>query len=213
VIHPGSENPTIGAGATVDDQDRALARRARAGSMAAFAGLVQRYQQRVYNLHLRRVGCGTEAEDLTQETFLRAWRRIEQYDPNLRFGPWLFTIAMRLASNHRRAHGRRSRLLAMAPARGPQWPDAARAALVREEAEHVWDLAEGLLGHEQRTALWLRYAEGLSTEELARVLGKSRLATRVMLFRARHRLAAHLQERPEDKPSPAADIRTLAESA
>ena len=74
-----------------------LACRAQAGSLPSFAKLVERYQGRLYNFLLRRVGHADDAEDLAQDTFVRAWERIDRYRTTWRFSTWLFTIGSRLA--------------------------------------------------------------------------------------------------------------------
>ena len=66
---------------------------------------------------------------------------------------------------------------------------------LREESDNVWLLAGRVLSVEQRSALWLRYAEDLSIEEVARILDKRRVTVRVLLFRAREALAGHLNAR------------------
>src|SRR5262245_7395781 len=89
--------------------DEELAQRAQAGAMASFVELVGRFEGRVYAFLLRRLGCGgatSDAEDLTQDTFLRAWQKIGHYQPGRRFSTWLFTIAGRAAIDHHRGRRR-----------------------------------------------------------------------------------------------------------
>jgi RNA polymerase sigma-70 factor (ECF subfamily) len=177
-----------------------LARRAQRGSLAAYAELLARYEGRLFNFLLRRVGNVTDAEELTQETFVRAWERIDRYDDRWKFSTWLFTIGLRLAvSQHRSAQrARRSELpehrLADARANDPS-----AVAASREAGTPTWDLAARVLTDAQHTALWLRYAEGLSMKEIARVMGKSQVSVRVTLFRARDHLAAHLLKRRDEQ--------------
>src|SRR6478672_168395 len=79
-----------------------LAERAAAGSVPSFGELVTRFEVRVFNFLLRKMGSRADAEDLTQESFVRAWERITSYDRQWRFSTWLFTIASRLAVSHYR---------------------------------------------------------------------------------------------------------------
>src|SRR5262245_42664555 len=79
-----------------------LAVRAAAGSLPCFVELLGRFEGRVFNFLIRRVRLTADAEDLTQETFLRAWQNIGRYRPKFRFSTWLFTIASRLAVDHHR---------------------------------------------------------------------------------------------------------------
>ncbi len=190
-------------------RDVDLARRAKAESLPAFVEIVRRFEGRLFNFLLRRTRSPHDAEDLTQETFVRAWQRIDQYDPRWQFSTWLFTIGRRLAAEHGRRRGN-------APAADlpcdvvDTGPDPAAVCADREQYGLVWDLAERVLSDTQHTVLWLRYAEDLSVGEIARVMHKSRIAVRVTLCRARDKLARneHLAgrpRRPAHGPEPAAE--------
>ena len=86
---------------TSDDE---LARRAQQGCEASFESLLRRFQTPVLHF-LRRQGASADAEDLTQETFLRAYENLHRYDRRWAFSTWLFTIARRTSINHRRRPG------------------------------------------------------------------------------------------------------------
>jgi len=166
-----------------------LALEAQRGSLTAFTGLVAIFEGRLFNFLLRRVGSRADAEDLTQESFVRAWEQIARYDSRWRFSTWLFTIASRLViSNHRRRrvtvrlHEQDDSLTTTT---GPTTGGDG-------EGDRLWKLAGEVLGDDQHTALWLRYVEDLSVGEIARVLGKTQVGVRVTLFRARQRLLEHL---------------------
>lgn len=164
--------------------------------MQSFARLVEQFEGRLFNFLLRRVGVPADAEDLTQETFVRAWERIGQYDPQWRFSTWLFTIGARLAAGRARAarvpavgFGHEDNVawarLGRAGGNGEPttWQGSATDAV--EAGRRLWDLARHVLNDDQYTALWLRYAEDLAPREIACVLGRSAVGVRVMLFRAR----------------------------
>jgi len=162
-------------------------------NLAAFSELVVRFEARLYNFLLRRVSSRTDAEDLTQEAFVRAWERIESYDPTWRFSTWLFTIASRLAvSQHRRSHPT-AHIESEEQVRDAQ-PDDRDAERDVRDGGHLWILAMVVLKPEQHTALWLRYAEDMSIGEIAQVLGKTHVGVRVCLFRARQALAEKARE-------------------
>ncbi len=190
--------------------DAQLAERAGNGSLPAFAELVARFEKRLYNFLRRRVGNDEDAEDLTQESFLRAWRHVSSYDARWAFSTWLFTIGGRLATNHHRTAARRPRGGA-----GPALDDTAGevadpAAIASRVEQHanIWWTAERVLSAEQQSALWLRYAEQMQIREVARVLGRSGVSVRVMLHRARQTLAQDMET--ADRPATArADDRTL----
>ena len=77
----------------MNDQEQIWLDQARAGDKAAFGYLVEAYLRPVYNLTYRMLGDPSEAEDAAQETFLRAYSRLDQYNPNHKFSTWIFSIA------------------------------------------------------------------------------------------------------------------------
>jgi RNA polymerase sigma-70 factor (ECF subfamily) len=161
----------------------------------AFGSLVEVFQERLYNFLLRRAWSAADAEDLTQETFIRAWQRIRQYDSRWRFSTWLFTIGGRLAaSRYRDRPAPPLRLCGDGEARCEVSPDRLQH---REESARIWAIAEETLTPDQHAAVWLRYAEDMAIGDIARVMGKTQVGVRVMLFRARNILAEHLGESAE----------------
>lgn len=87
-------------------EDAALVESVRKGDMHAFGALVAKYQDRIYNLILRMCGQAADAEELAQETFLKALERIDQFRGKSQFYTWLFRIGTNLALSHRRRGGR-----------------------------------------------------------------------------------------------------------
>ena len=195
-----------------------LACRAQAGSLSAFALLVERYQSGVFNFVFRRVGSVEDAEDLTQEAFVRAWERINRYSTKWRFSTWLYTIASRLAINHLRSRNRRKNV--ELNTENPERHSNAvavqtQSALDDHTDDNIWNIAARILPGDQYTMLWLKYAEDLSTREIARVMGNSEVSVRVTLFRARERLAdclAAQEVQPPFQPTPSEPIRTRSVS-
>lgn len=167
-------------------EDSLLARQAREGSSAAFGTLVHRYHGRVYGFLLTLTRHRQDAEDLTQETFLRAWNKFHHFDPALPLLPWLFTIARRQSI----AALRKSRPL---PAQLP-FPAEPEPEPVHPAA-WLWETAKRELGGDAYSALWLHYREELPLKDVAGVLGKREGAVKVMLHRARKTLAAALQRK------------------
>ena len=86
-----------------ESSEAALARRAASGQSDAFGELVRRYEAPLFRFLLLRCSSREDAEELCQESFLRAWSRIDMYDPRRRFSTWLFTLAHRLAVSRLRA--------------------------------------------------------------------------------------------------------------
>jgi RNA polymerase sigma-70 factor, ECF subfamily len=174
-------------GASVED----LVRRSQTGSSTAFGELVERFESPLVNFLIRRTRSAEDAEDLAQETFVRAWQKLDRYDERFSFSTWLFTLARRLAATRGRfaapaSQGEEALLSVTDPS------DPGRSLSQSEEHANLWSIADRVLGDDSRSALWLRYAEDLSIPEIARILGRSSVSVRVMLFRARGRLAKFL---------------------
>jgi len=165
-------------------------REAIAGQREAFGELVRRYEEPLLRFLLVRCGSREDAEELCQESFLRAWQRLERYDARWRFSTWLFTLARRLAISRGRSRGAPAAAATVDALGVTRAPD--QDALLRERRDGLWALAGRVLSADQRTALWLRYAEGQSAEEIGRVLRRRAPAVRVLLHRARAVLAEHL---------------------
>jgi RNA polymerase sigma-70 factor (ECF subfamily) len=185
------------AGLTVREpsaDDAALLARLCAGDARAFEALVSTYQHRVFGVALRMLGSRVEAEDVAQETFLRAHRALGAFRGDARLGTWLYAIVSRLCLNH----------LASAPRRHERSDDAAllrlaapaadaAAALERSELEAALQQAIAELPHERRIVVVLRDLEGLAYEEIAETLGLELGTVRSRLHRARLDLKAKLE--------------------
>jgi RNA polymerase sigma-70 factor (ECF subfamily) len=182
-----------------------LIRSARAGDQDAFAELVAIHADRVRGA-LRRFGLdASEADEVAQEVFLRAWRGLARFEERAQFSTWLYRIAFNEA--HRR-HSRRALPRAEAgpdredpiialpesPALGPE------AQTLSHEFEQILDRALGQLPADWRDAVVLRDIEGLSTEEAAGIMGVRQAAFKSRLHRGRMRLRALLEPyvRPEE---------------
>lgn len=184
---------------------------AKAGSQEAFAGLVRRYQDRLYSFLLQKVGNRQDAEDIAQATFVSAYRRLADYESRGKFGGWLFTMAHHRAVSHHRSFFRRQRLHAEAETEAAsESGNPALAAQAKDDSSSLWGQARRVLNETQQTALWLHYAEGMSTAEIGEVLGKKPVAVKVMLHRARKKLATHLTYSPETSSTAHAEPKTAA---
>ena len=168
----------------------ALLGRAQAGDPEAFGDIVRRHTDRVYQLLWRWTGNRADAEDLTQETFVRAYASLGRLDPARPFLPWLYTIARRAAASHwRRARPVEPLTDDLPEPSTPETPATHMEGI--EGADAIWERARRLKP-KQYQALWLRFGEGLSVAETARVLGITRLHVRVLLHRARAALTSQL---------------------
>ena len=186
------------------DPDVRLMLQVRDDVQGAFETLVERYQHRLLGVMVHLVGRVEEAEDLTQEVFLRVYRARKGYRPRARFSTWLFTIANNLALNHLRGKGRNPTVAIGAEDTGsrPSLPVGARA-LAREgtpsaqmrqvELSDVVREALGVLGEDQRLAVLLNKFEEMSYAEIAEVMGRSEAAVKSLLARARNHLREQLE--------------------
>ena len=176
--------------------DEELASLTRSGQIRAFDELVRRHWAGIRRFLLGYLS-HSASDDIAQETFLRAYRKIEQYDGNRPFLPWLFTIARRLALNEIRRKNRKNEV---------SLPDHSPEKVPENEPVTfgpLWKLAKDQLSDNAYAALRLHYAEDLSVEDVAQVLGKGKIATKVMLHRARKKLATCSEQLKENYENPA----------
>ncbi len=166
----------------------ALAQCCQAGSLEAFEQLVRRFENPIFNFLRRFTRHQQDAEDLTQETFVKAYRSLHRYRPSLAFAPWLFIIARRTAASHFRSAVRFEELPADSEvAQG----NPASAMEERDEQNSLWKLVR-TLKPKQAEAIWLRYAEGFSVAETARIMSTNQVHVKVLLHRARSALSKML---------------------
>lgn len=195
--------------------DRKLVRAAQKGDAAAFRQLVEKYQRRVFQLALGMLKDPDEAMDITQDTFVRVHRYLPSFKGDSSFFTWTYRIAMNLCLDQQRRKGRSERIdlaesdeaeieAAMDPPSaalaGPQ-----RAAL-NEELKGKLEEALQSLSENHRSILLLRELDGLSYEELAKVLGIRKGTVMSRLFHARLKMQKKLREYLGDAaPRPSAD--------
>jgi RNA polymerase sigma-70 factor (ECF subfamily) len=171
--------------------ERELVRAGQRGDREAFDRLVERYQRSVYHLCYRYTGGHEDANDLAQETFLRAWRSIGRFRGDSAFSTWLYRIAVNACLNHRAVRRLPTQEVTEA------LPDPSRGALSRVEGEEEAERVRGAIAdlpEKQRATLILKVYHELSHEEVARALGSSVGTVKSNLFHAlanlRRRLGA-----------------------
>ena len=173
--------------------DRQLVVRTGGGEADAFGELVRRYQTSVYNVCYRLLGDRAEAEDQSQEAFLRAYRRLGSYDDQRPFGPWMRRVAANLCLNalqRRRAAMPLDEELEEVPGEASDLPEPSSDR--REEIERVRRALLRLPAH-YRAVIELRHYQGMSYDEIAGALGIDPGDVRTRLFRARRRMADWLR--------------------
>ncbi len=156
------------------------------GSKADFAELVNRFGPRLYRYFRQKIRSREDCEDLVQDTLIKAYRNIHRYRRIGRFVTWLYTIGTRLMVDHYRLQQRRRAM--PIPGDLPGGMDPLESAARKEARENLWIMARSL-SRKQFDALWLRYAEEMSVKEIAGVMGTTRVHAKVLLYRARKRLA------------------------
>ena len=163
-----------------------LVRSAAGGNMRAFEDLVHLHHRRVLHFVFQMTRQREDAEDLTQQTFVKAFHHIHRVDPARPIINWLLTIARRTALNHFRS----VRKWEFAPAElVSAEPSPARQLEHQERTENLWALARRVLSQREFEVLWLRFAEEMSTEETARITGLTQIHVKVLVHRARQHLS------------------------
>jgi RNA polymerase sigma factor (sigma-70 family) len=168
-----------------------LAQLSQAGCADSFEELVSRFETQIFNFLRQFTRNVHDAEDLTQETFVKAYRNLPRYKPTLGFAPWLFTIARRTAASHFRALRQFEEL---PPEKEGSEETPATALEQKDETSLLWKVVRSLKAR-QAEAIWLRYAEGFSVEEIARIMQTNRVYVKVLLHRARTNLSKVLSAR------------------
>jgi RNA polymerase sigma-70 factor (ECF subfamily) len=200
-----AQSAGLGGGNEMAMNDLQWIRSARDGDEDAYAELVRRHSGGLHRAVARILGDDTEAWDVVQMSFLKAWQKLDSYDSRFSFTTWLYRIGTNLAidllrsrTSRERAHkaGAEHRLRLVG-----EGENAGRRA-DRREADGILKELVGVLTPQQRTAFVLREVEGLDTAEVAEVLGCSSTTVRNHIFQARKALRQELRERfPEYLPA------------
>jgi RNA polymerase sigma-70 factor (ECF subfamily) len=188
--------------------DEELVQRHLSGDEQAFGQLVKRYKDRLYNLAYRILLDGPEADDIVQETFLRAYQALPHSQVDRPFRPWLMTIALNACRN--RLHKKRPLLFTEVVSEGedeqafvemiPSEDQSPAERMETEELEDELRLALRSLPAEERLILTLRYNEELSYEQIAELLQIPVPTVGTHLYRAKRRLYTVLVEEQEVNP-------------
>lgn len=196
---PGvTEGAQVGQEASVDAE---LVERAKRGEREAFDALVRKYQHRIVSLVSRYIADPSEALDVAQEAFLKAYRALPGFRGDSAFYTWLYRIAVNTAKNHLVAQSRRPPDADVAAEDAVQLEpdsrlrdyDTPERLLLSEEIERVVAEAIQDLPEDLRTAILLREVEGLSYEDIARAMGCPIGTVRSRIFRAREAIDRRLR--------------------
>ena len=162
--------------------ERELILRSRNGDLEAFGTLIRTHQRMIHSLTYRMTGSLADAEDLAQETFIQAYRQLDQFRGEASFGSWLYRVAVNRCLNQRQRDDRQRRVY-------ERWGEeqSPAAAPDRRLADHVQE-ALLQLSPKQRAAVVLTVYEGLNHAEAARRLGCSETTVSWRVFTARAKL-------------------------
>jgi RNA polymerase sigma factor (sigma-70 family) len=185
-----------------------LVRRCLAGDEKAYRELVEMYQAQVFSVTLRMVRRREDAEDLTQETFVRMFRALDRYDPQRPFAAWIFTIASRLAIDHIR----RSRMTPISLTQREAGSDEEYQIEVEdpglkpdevttrlEEEQRTEALIQSLPPH-YRIVVMLRHQQDLSYDEIAEALHLPLGTVKARIHRAREMLKGRIERSRDTTP-------------
>lgn len=168
--------------------DARLVEQVRHGDQAAFGELVRRYERRLLRLIMRFISDVELARDLAQEVFMRAFERLDQFDPSRRFGPWFFRIGVNLTLDYLRKQKRRGwwKLFSeSAIERGPD-PAVADPRTQMDLSQEVRTVIEQI-PEKYRMVLVMRDLENFSTSEIAAITDRKEATIRWRLIEARNR--------------------------
>jgi RNA polymerase sigma-70 factor (ECF subfamily) len=177
------------------DLDRQDTARLRKGDLAGLDGLMGRHSDRLFRYLRRLLGDESVAEDLFQQTWVRAAERIRRYDASRPFAPWLLTVGRNLALDHLRRYRPESLnegFEPAAPAEGPGATEDPLARLAARERRERLGAALGDLAPQDREVLCLRFEEDLSLKEMAALVSAPLPTVKARLYRALARLRARL---------------------
>jgi RNA polymerase sigma-70 factor (ECF subfamily) len=185
---------------TDEGGERALVARARKGDTDAFEALVKMYQRGIYGLCFRMTGAHQAADDLAQETFIKAYVCLASFDQEREFFPWLRRVAINSSLNYLKSRKREEPLGekdGRVPGQAlPSSSSTPQDELQRNEAREKLDRALKALPPKLKSVFVLHVFDGLSYEEIARAVEIPRGTVMSRLSRARRRLKAALSGSP-----------------
>ena len=184
--------------------DQPLVERAKAGDLAAYDELIQRHQQRIYGLCYHLTSNHEDANDLAQESFLKAWKALKSFKGDARFYTWLYRVAYNTCLNHLKTRRNRTPHLSLNDLDFNAENDPEMVELVSHNHPRrevgLAELQKGLnaallrLSEEHRTVVVLHDVQGLAHEEIAKIMNCNPGTVRSRIFYARQQLQAWLSD-------------------
>lgn len=165
----------------IEPNDWEIILQVKNGDADQFSCLISKYSNRLFQYLYARLKNKEDIEDILQESFLKAFRKIDQFNPKYQFSTWMYTIVYNEFCRYLKKNSRLKLL-----------SDEDKQIYSEEEAVdldvgNIWSIARKLKP-DQFTMLWLKYKEELSVQEIASTLGMSKTSVKVGLYRARNKL-------------------------
>lgn len=156
--------------------------------------MVRRHERSIYRFLLRK-HFPEDAQDITQETFLQAWKSLKNYDSRWEFSTWLFSIAYRVSAGFfrdkkrdvMRGAGRDAEMLGRIPHPEKDSPEE-KAGGGEFSGKNIWEIAREVLSEQQLAAIWMFYVEEKSVREIAWIMKRTEVGVKMLLFRGRKKL-------------------------
>ena len=184
-------------------EEQSVIARVRQGERAAFAVLVDAYAKPIFNLAFRMTGSRQDADDLAQETFLRAFEQLPRFDPERSFYTWIYTISLNLIRNHLKKTNRRRRADFLHGETATGAVDSnGRSAVphgsgdggeLHKEREEGLERCLRELSPDLRELLVLRFYQGFSFDVIAEITGRSQSAVKMRVYRGLEKLRKRME--------------------
>ena len=170
------------------DEEQVWVLQSRKGDHAAFESLIRAHQRMVHSLTFRMTGSTADAEDLAQETFIRAYRQLDSYRGTAKFSTWLYRIAVNACLNWRKREARREQVHTNWAESGTARQTETKSLVDTDELSQSVQAALLKLPAKQRAAIVLTIYDGHNHAEAAQILGCSETTVSWRVFAARRKL-------------------------
>ncbi|RLT36155.1 MAG: RNA polymerase sigma factor [Chloroflexi bacterium] len=198
-LSPASTNASTTLALRAAEAERAvvdgLVRQASGGNAEAFGALYDRFQAEILRYLIHRLHDREQAEDLTQQVFLKAWQAIPRYEQrSIPFKAWLYRMAHNQMVDHFRTTGRASRRTVDLEGVDPAEPAEAEALVLAAESRALLDAALARLSEDHRQVLTLRFLMEHSAAEIGQIMGRKEVTIRGMQLRALRALRVEIEQ-------------------
>jgi RNA polymerase sigma-70 factor (ECF subfamily) len=170
-------------------EENQIVERVLQGEREAFAAMVDAYKEAIFNLAFRMTASYQDADDLSQETFIRAYRNLRQFDPRKRFFTWLYTIGLNLIRNHLKKHRREREMSRENAARSSSEAEIDQGAQPERDMMQAQEMSRletclQKLPANLREAVVLRFYQNLSFEEITTISDASLSTVKMRVYRS-----------------------------